>query len=177
MDVEIRSEKKSRAFFFDRDGVINADHGYVFRIGDFHFMEGIFPVLRHLSAKGYLLIVVTNQSGIGRGYYTENDFDTLTAWMNQQLVDEGVELAAVYHCPHSPDAGCGCRKPEPGMFLLAEKEHNLDLSLSWMMGDKVSDMQAAEAAGIENRVLLGTMPPSESTHTIGSIDELLTLPI
>lgn len=177
MDFEIQPEKKLRAFFFDRDGVINADHGYVFRVDDFHFMEDVFPVLRSLSAKGYLLIVVTNQSGIGRGYYTEEDFNTLTDWMRQQLSDEGIEIAAVYSCPHSPEAGCDCRKPAPGMFLRAGREHDLDLSASWMIGDKESDMQAAEAAGISNRVLLGTGPSSCHTHAVSSLGELLELSV
>lgn len=166
-----------QAFFLDRDGVINTDHGYVSRIGDFSFMEGIFQVLRDLSAKGYLLIVVTNQSGIGRGYYTEEDFNALTDWMLKQLSAEGIELAAVYSCPHSPEEGCDCRKPAPGMFFQAEAEHHLDLSASWMLGDKESDMQAAEAAGVKNRVLLGTASSTCFTHRISSINELLTLPV
>jgi D-glycero-D-manno-heptose 1,7-bisphosphate phosphatase len=177
MSREMYQELGRQAFFLDRDGVINVDHGYVYRSDNFQFMEGIVSVLKRLSAKGYLLIVVTNQSGIGRGYYTEEDFNTLTSWMRQQLSDEGIEFTAVYSCPHSPDEGCDCRKPAPGMFLQAGMEYNLDLSASWMVGDKESDMQAAAAAGISNRVLLGTRSSSCCTHTILSINELLTLPI
>lgn len=177
MSDEVLQTERRQAFFLDRDGVINVDHGYVSRIDDFFFMDGIFPVLRYLSAKGYLLIVVTNQSGIGRGYYTEEDFNTLTVWMSKQFSDEGIELTAVYSCPHSPEESCACRKPAPGMFFQAEVEHNLDLSASWMLGDKESDMQAAQAAGIKNRVLLGTGPSTCFTHRISSINELLTLPV
>lgn len=177
IDNETQLTEKREAFFLDRDGVINTDHGYVSRIEDFHFTEGVFPVLRSLSAKGYLLIVVTNQSGIGRGYYTEQDFQKLTVWMRQRLADEGIELTAVYSCPHSPEAGCDCRKPAPGMLTQAGREHNLDLSSSWMVGDKESDMQAAEAAGIPNRVFVGSGPSTSGTHTVSSINELLTLSI
>ncbi|MDH3346384.1 MAG: D-glycero-beta-D-manno-heptose 1,7-bisphosphate 7-phosphatase [Kiritimatiellaceae bacterium] len=177
IDNKTQPREKRVAFFLDRDGVINTDHGYVSRIEDFHFTEGIFPVLRGLSAKGYLLIVITNQSGIGRGYYTKQDFEKLTVWMRQRLSTEGIELTAVYSCPHSPDEGCDCRKPAPGMLVQAGREHNLDLSLSWMVGDKESDMQAAEAVGISNRVLLGEGPSISGTHTVSSINELLTLSI
>jgi D-glycero-D-manno-heptose 1,7-bisphosphate phosphatase len=171
------SKERPRAFFLDRDGVVNTDHGYVSCVEDFHFMEGLFPVLRSLSAQGYLLVVVTNQSGIGRGYYTDEDFQKLTVWMRRRLSDEGIELAAVYRCPHRPEAGCDCRKPAPGMLLQAQRELDLDLSASWMVGDKESDMQAAEAAGIPNRVLLGTGSSASGTHTVSSLSELLALSV
>ena len=177
MDAETGTEKGRRAFFLDRDGVINVDHGYVFRTVDFEFMANVFPVLRSLSAKGYLLVVVTNQSGIGRGYYTAEDCRKLTDWMLQRLSEEGVGVAAVYSCPHSPEAGCDCRKPAPGMFLQAERELGLDLSASWMLGDKESDMQAAEAAGIPNRVFLGTAVPESATYAVAVLDEVLDLPV
>jgi len=140
-------------------------------------MADIIPVLRSLSAKGYLLVVVTNQSGIGRGYYTEEDFQKLTDWMLQYLSEEGVDVAAVYSCPHSPEEGCGCRKPAPGMLLQAERELGLDLSASWMLGDKESDMRAAKAAGIPNRVFLGAKPSPLSTHAVASLGKLLEFPL
>jgi D-glycero-D-manno-heptose 1,7-bisphosphate phosphatase len=164
-----------KAFFLDRDGVINVDHGYVFRMEDFEFMDGIFPVLRELLSRGYKLIVVTNQSGIGRGYYTEEDFRRLTAWMTEQLASEGIELAGIYSCPHSPESDCGCRKPAPGMFLQAIRELGIDPGRSWMIGDKPSDMAAAFAAGIRNRVLIGDAVSAQSTHRISELSELLTL--
>ena len=165
------------AFFFDRDGVINVDHGYVSRAEDFEFMPGIFPVLRALAERGFRLVIVTNQSGIGRGYYGVADFHALTDWMLQRFSDEGVHIDAVYHCPHAPDEQCSCRKPEPEMFFQAEKELGINLSSSWMIGDKESDMQAALAAGIPCRVLLGTVTSSLCTHRVQSIDELMALPI
>lgn len=166
-----------KAFFLDRDGVINIDHGYVSKIEDFQFIEDLFPVLRTLSAKGYALIVVTNQSGIGRGYYTEEDFRTLTAWMEKQLAEQGVFLTGIYSCPHDPDEKCGCRKPAPGMFLQAIREHGIDPESSWMIGDKSSDLAAAESAGIRNRVLIGGAVSGHSTHTISRLSELLELPV
>lgn len=166
-----------KAFFFDRDGVINVDHGYVSNIGDFEFMDGIFPVMQALAEKGYKLIVITNQSGIGRGFYTVEDFQQVTEWMTRRFTEEGVELTAVYSCPHAPGAGCGCRKPEPGMFLQAIREHNIDPARSWMIGDKDDDMVAAGAAGICNRVLLGDADPVHSTQVISKLSELLELPV
>jgi len=168
---------QQKAVFLDRDGVINVDHGYVSNIEDFEFADDVFPVMRSLTEKGYALIVVTNQSGIGRGYYTEEDFQTLTSWMLSRFAEEGVEISAVYHCPHSPEADCACRKPAPGMLLRAIREHSIDPEASWMVGDKSSDMEAAEAAGICNRVLLGDAVSGHSTRRITKISDLLSLPI
>jgi D-glycero-D-manno-heptose 1,7-bisphosphate phosphatase len=133
--------------------------------------------MRALAAKGYALIVVTNQSGIGRGYYTEEDFLALTDWMLEQFASEGIWLAGVYSCPHSPESNCACRKPVPGMFLQAIREHGIDPDSSWVIGDKTTDMQAAEAAGIPNRVLIGGADPAHSTRRISKLSELLELPV
>jgi D-glycero-D-manno-heptose 1,7-bisphosphate phosphatase len=157
--------------------VINVDHGYVSKVEDFQFMDGIFPLLRILAEKGYVLVVVTNQSGIGRGYYTEEDFARVTEWMLKHLHAEGVEMDAVYSCPHSPESDCACRKPAPGMFLQAIRELGIDPQSSWMIGDKPSDMEAAAAAGICNRVLLGGAVSGHSTHQISKLTELLELPV
>jgi D-glycero-D-manno-heptose 1,7-bisphosphate phosphatase len=166
-----------KAFFLDRDGVINVDHGYVAKINDFTFMDGVFPVLRAIAAKGYALIIVTNQSGIGRGYYTEEDFKKLTEWMLSRFVEKEIQIAGVYSCPHSPEADCACRKPAPGMFIQAIREHGIDPASSWMIGDKPSDMEAAKVAGICNRVLLGGAVSGHSTHKIMKLNELLDLPL
>lgn len=177
MNSEVKSEIKQKAFFLDRDGVINVDHGYVSSVGEFQFMDNLFDVLRSLSGKGYVLVVVTNQSGIGRGYYTESDFKKLTRWMLRQLSLEGIELAAVYSCSHSPEEGCNCRKPSPGMLLQAERDLGLDLSASWMIGDKESDMEAAKVAGVRNRVFLGTAISEASTYAVSTLLEVLELPV
>lgn len=166
-----------KAFFLDRDGVINIDRGYVSRIQGFTFMDGIFPVLQDIASKGYALIVVTNQSGIGRGYYTQEDFRILTEWMVARFLEQGILIAGVYSCPHRPESRCTCRKPAPGLFFQAIQEHGIDPSLSWMIGDKPSDIVAAAAAGIENRVLLGTADSEQSNYAISELSELLNLPV
>ncbi|MEI8206572.1 MAG: D-glycero-beta-D-manno-heptose 1,7-bisphosphate 7-phosphatase [Kiritimatiellales bacterium] len=166
-----------KAFFLDRDGVINVDHGYVFRIEDFEFIKSVFPVFRQLVEKGYKLVVVTNQSGIGRGYYTEEDFRKLNEWMIQKFAEQNVEIAAVYSCPHAPEEKCSCRKPVPGMFLRAIREYDLDPVRSWMLGDKDTDMAAAETAGIPNRVLMGGAESAHCTHRVAELIEVLDLPV
>jgi D-glycero-D-manno-heptose 1,7-bisphosphate phosphatase len=165
-----------KAAFLDRDGVVNVDHGYVHRIEDFHFQDGIFQACRHLAAQGFLLIVVTNQSGIARGYYSGEDFDRLTAWMTGAFADNGVKISAVYHCPHHPDFGppadrdCDCRKPRPGMIDRAVAEFGLDRAASLMIGDSMSDMQAAKAARLGLRILLA--PNGAEPAAAGAADQV-----
>jgi D-glycero-D-manno-heptose 1,7-bisphosphate phosphatase len=152
-----------RAAFLDRDGVINLDRGYVYRREDFEFVPGALDGARRLHAMGFLLVVATNQSGIGRGFYGEADFEALSAWMRDEFKAAGAPLAGVYHCPHHPtDAigeyrrACDCRKPGPGMLLAAARDLGIDLAASAMFGDKASDLEAARAAGVPLRILLGT---------------------
>lgn len=128
----------------------------MFRQQDFEFVDGVLGACARLSARGFALVVVTNQSGIGRGMYTEADFTQLTEWMRAQFAAAGAPLAGVYYCPHRPEGECDCRKPAPGMLLRAARELRLDLSRSVLFGDKASDLQAAAAAGVPVRVLLGT---------------------
>ncbi len=145
-----------RAAFLDRDGVINIDHGHVYRRDQFEFVPGVLEACATLAAQGFALVVVTNQSGIGRGMYTEADFHLLTAWMAEQFAVANAPLAGIYFCPHGPDDGCACRKPAPGLLLQAARELHLDLERSVLFGDKPSDWEAARAAGIHHRVQLGT---------------------
>ena len=144
-----------KALFLDRDGVINVDHGYVSRIEDFEFVDGILEFIKEAQRKGYLPIVITNQSGIGRGYYTQEDFERLTAHMLEKMQEYGIRIGReqVFHCPHDPDEGCSCRKPMPGMFLAAAERFDVDMEHSIMIGDKPSDVEAAKAAGV-GRVFL-----------------------
>jgi D,D-heptose 1,7-bisphosphate phosphatase len=144
-----------KAAFLDRDGVINLDSGYVHRWEDFVFAAGAISAMRDLQAAGFLLIVVTNQAGIARGYYTTAQFGTLTAQMLGHLEREGVKIAGVYHCPHHPSGSvpalaieCDCRKPAPGLLLAAAREHGVSLADSILIGDKPSDIGAAKAAGV-----------------------------
>jgi D-glycero-D-manno-heptose 1,7-bisphosphate phosphatase len=150
------------AAFLDRDGVINRDHGYVGKWEDFEFLPGAIEGMRLLEQAGYALIVVTNQSGIARGYYTEEDFQELTRRMLEELEIHGVHVTAVYHCPHHPEGvvpelaiNCNCRKPAPGMLLRAAAEHGLSLQDSVMIGDKPSDLDAAKQAGVTKLFIVG----------------------
>lgn len=154
------------AVFLDRDGVINHDEGYVHHPAEFKFIDGVFAACRHLHDLGYRLVIVTNQSGIGRGYYSEADFLTLTTWMREQFAQAGIPLTGVYYCPHVPDetgqTGCNCRKPAPGMLLQAMADHNLEAKSSLMIGDRWSDLEAGVAAGVQRLVLV---QPNQTTST------------
>jgi len=151
------------AIFLDRDGVINVDTGYVYLVDDFKFIDGVIDALLQLKQKGYLLVVVTNQSGIARGMFTEEQFMSLTEWMDWSLADRGVDLDGIYFCPHHPSEGsdqyrksCTCRKPGPDMILDAVKHLDIDLTRSYMVGDKPSDMKAAINAGVAHKILVET---------------------
>lgn len=133
-----------KALFLDRDGTINVDHGYVYRQEDFEFLPGIFDLCRRAQELGFLIIVITNQSGIARGYYTEADYAKITSWMVAQFAEQGISIADVLHCP---DLGGEFRKPEPGLFLLAQRKHGIDMASSVSVGDKPRDIEAAERAG------------------------------
>ncbi len=167
----------NKAVFFDRDGVINVDTGYVGRIEDFAFIEGVIPAMQYAQQQGYLLIIVTNQSGIGRGYYTEDDFQQLTKWMKSELAQQGVIIDAVFHCPHTDSDRCECRKPKPGLFLRAIDKFDVDCDNSWMVGDSERDIEAAVAAGIGHTVFFDTdnNKTTSAQHKISSIDELAAL--
>lgn len=136
------------ALFLDRDGVINVDKHYLYRIADFEWMDGVQALMQQAQQLGYVLVVVTNQSGIGRGYYSEQDFAALSTWMRQTLAAQGIQLAGIYHCPHAPDQECACRKPLPGLLQQAAADLDLDLARSVMIGDKESDVDAGRAAGL-----------------------------
>ncbi|BEO82132.1 D-glycero-beta-D-manno-heptose-1,7-bisphosphate 7-phosphatase [Serratia marcescens] len=154
------------AIFLDRDGTINVDHGYVHEIDNFHFIDGAIDACRELKKMGFALVMVTNQSGIARGKFSEDQFMYLTEWMDWSLADRDVDFDGIYFCPHHPEAVieeyrqvCDCRKPQPGMLLQAQQELNIDMAASYMVGDKPEDMQAAIAAGVGTKVLVRTGKP------------------
>ena len=152
----VSGQKPSPALFLDRDGVINVDHGYVHRIDEFEFLPGIFDLVRFaVHELDWPVIVVTNQAGIGRGLFDEQAFESLTIWMCERFAHEGAPLTKVYHCPYHPEHGIGdyrrdhpWRKPNPGMVLKAQSDFNLDVAGSVLIGDRLTDIQCAEAAGI-----------------------------
>lgn len=176
-----------RALFLDRDGVINHDAGYTSRVENFRLINGIFDLCREATRSGYLLIVVTNQAGIGRGYYSEEDFLALTDWMCNRFMLEGVTITDVFYCPFHPEHGVGDykkdsfdRKPNPGMLLRAAEEHGIDMRRSIMIGDKDSDMQAACKAGVGIRCHYlagddGVILSSAATHKIHLLREGISL--
>lgn len=166
-----------KAVFFDRDGVINKDLGYVYKQEDFIFSEGIFDALRFCKEQGFLLFVVTNQSGIGRGYYTLEDFRTITAYMQKELKTRlGFGFDSVYFCPHDPKEDCICRKPKPGMIAQAKKDYELRLGDCFIIGDKITDMQAGESGEIKHKILIGKLPKEDQKGEFRGISNLHIIP-
>ncbi|MDR1975622.1 MAG: D-glycero-beta-D-manno-heptose 1,7-bisphosphate 7-phosphatase [Campylobacteraceae bacterium] len=163
-----------KAIFLDRDGVINIDKGYVYREEDFVFMPHIFKALSYFQSKNYLLFIVTNQSGIARGYYTEDDFLTLTDYMLKEFEKRDIKITKLYYCPHAPESGCACRKPNPKMLLDAKDEFHIDMSASWLIGDKQSDIEAGINAGVANTIYIGD-GTSKAKYKIKSLDEAVKL--
>ena len=151
------------AVFIDRDGVINVDRGYVHTVDVFEYIDGDLGACKKFKEMGYSLVLVTNQSGIARGIFSEDDFISLTEWMDWNFEDQGIELDGIYYCPHHATEGkgeylqdCDCRKPNPGMLISAQSDLNIDMSKSLMIGDKADDMKAAIAADVAFKVLVRT---------------------
>ena len=155
-----------RALFLDRDGVINQNHGYVFKQNNFDFIDGIFDVALYAQKLKYKLIIITNQAGIGRGYYSEDQFHNLSRWMCEQFAEAGSPISKVYFSPYHPTAGVGMylkddysRKPHPGMILQAQQDFDIDLSDSVLIGDQATDIQAGVAAGVGTNLLFSQVKP------------------
>ena len=145
---------KKRAVFLDRDGTINVEKDYLYKIEDFEFIPGAPEAIKKLKDAGFLVIVVSNQSGVARGYYDEHAVETLHRHIQDELAVFGTSVDAFYFCPHHPDKGigayrvdCDCRKGSPGMLLQAAEEHDVDLQQSYMVGDKLADIEAGQRAG------------------------------
>ena len=171
-----------KALFLDRDGVVNRELSYLSRAEQVEWVPGLWDLCARARDAGFLLIVVTNQSGIARGMYSEEDFHALMAWMRDQFLAQGVEMAAYYYCPHHPEHGigeykrdCADRKPNPGMLLHAAREFSLDLGQCVMVGDRCSDIAAANAAGIGKMFLLAGTETERCADEFISIDKLSDL--
>ena len=166
-----RPDTTRKALFLDRDGIINVERDYVHRADDFTFSDGIFDLCRAAGRHGFLIVVITNQSGIARGLYTEEDFAAITQWMIGKFAAEGVTIAKVYHSPYHPEAAIdryrldhADRKPSPGMILRARDDLKLDLEASVLIGDRLSDIEAGRRAGIPRLCLI----PHESVSISNS---------
>lgn len=169
-----------RALFLDRDGVINVDHGYVSRVEDFEWIDGIFDLCRSANARGDAIVIVTNQGGIGLGLYTEEAFRQLSRWMLDELAKRNIRIARVIGCPHHPRAireaykvPCICRKPEPGMIMRGVSDFAIDASASALIGDNRSDIEAAKRANIGRRIWLANS--QEQALKLHDADTVATL--
>jgi D-glycero-D-manno-heptose 1,7-bisphosphate phosphatase len=158
---------KRRALFLDRDGVVNEDTGYLHRATECRFVTGVFDMAAAFAGRGFDIVIATNQSGIGRGYFSEADFQAFMTWMRGEFARRGVAIAAVYHCPDHPTEGVGnyrrdnpWRKPLPGMLLQAAADLGLDLADSWCVGDKPSDVEAGRAAGVGTLIRYDPQAPA-----------------
>ena len=166
-----------KALFLDRDGVINVEKDYLYKIEDFEFIDGIVELCRYYQDNGYKIFVVTNQSGIARGYYSEDDFAKLSKWIIKEFSKYGIDITKTYHCPHHPDINgkCECRKPKPKMLLDAEKEFDLDMKNSIMIGDKERDIEAGLNAGVGKTYLFDeskTIEKSKATKIVSKLEDI-----
>jgi D-glycero-D-manno-heptose 1,7-bisphosphate phosphatase len=156
-----------RFVFLDRDGTLVRDKGYTHKLADYELLPGVREGLLRMSRAGFALAVVTNQSGIGRGYYGEADLQAFQAHLFADLERSGVRFERTLFCPHVPDAGCTCRKPAPGLLWRAREELGADLAASWVVGDRVCDVELAQRAGCRGAVLVG-----EDATRLGELGEI-----
>jgi len=166
-----------KALFLDRDGVINVEKAYLYKVEDFEFINGIIDLCLHYESLGFIIIVVTNQSGIARGYYSEEDFSILTSFMIKEFSSHKVNIAHVYHCPHheSISGKCECRKPLAGMLLQANKDYDIDLKNSIIIGDKERDVEAGLNAGLLETYLFDEsklIRESKATKIVYTLDQI-----
>ncbi len=168
----------NKAIILDRDGTINVEKDYLHKIEDFEFEKGVIEGLKILSQLGYIFIVVTNQSGIARGYYSEEDLEILNNHIGEILLKEGIKIEKFYYCPHHPEKGvgkykveCNCRKPNPGMLEEAIKEFNIDREKSFMIGDNISDIEA----GIRAKVTPILVETGHGVEHLKKVDEMKVL--
>lgn len=144
----------NKALFLDRDGVINKNFGHVHRIENFKFRKGIFELVKFFHDKSFLIIVVTNQAGIGKGLYSEDEFKSLNQWMFSKFREKNIKITETFFCPHKLEDKCNCRKPNPGMLLKAIKDYNIDIDSSFLIGDKESDIVAGKSVNIRHNLIV-----------------------
>jgi len=162
---------KTKALFLDRDGVVNVDEGYVYQPERFQFIDGIFALGRAAQDAGYIIIIVTNQAGVARGFYEEADVDRIHEWMRERFDEQGVRVQAVYYCPFHVDGvieryrgQSDRRKPNPGMLIEAATDHGVDLASSVLIGDRGSDIEAGRRAGVGTLIMFDPSASPELTE-------------
>lgn len=172
----------NKAAFFDRDGIINQDLHYVYRPKDIVFLEGIFDFLHYVQERGFMLFIITNQSGIAKKYFSEKQFLFLTKWIEKQFRTQGIHIKKTYYAPYGPSLETSSesfdpfdRKPNPGMIFKAQKEFQIDLTKSFLVGDRSSDIQAGIAAGIPLNILLNKNDASSSNNVTCPVISAVTL--
>jgi len=169
-----------KGLFLDRDGVINIDYGYVNTKEKFHFQDGVFEVVSKAKRLGYQVIIITNQSGIGRGYYSEENFNQLMSWVKDKFRNKNGDIDAIYFCPHHPTYGkgkylvnCECRKPKPGMLIKAIKDLNIDPHKSILIGDKETDIEAGRLAKIKTILKLKNSVDERHSINIKQVSDII----
>lgn len=174
-------EKMKKACFLDRDGVLIEDAHYLKNPEDVKIIHGAYEALKRLKAAGFLCIVTSNQSGIARGYFTEDNIKAVQKRISQDLAEQDLAIDAWYNCPHHPKGTvpeyakeCNCRKPAPGMILQAAKDYDIDVKSSFMIGDKFSDLKAASNAGVPVGILVRTGHGKEEIETHGTSGVIIT---
>lgn len=167
---ELKNQKK--ALFLDRDGVINRDFSYVYELEKLEFMPNIFKITKFFQDKGYLIFIITNQSGVGRGYFSKEQMNIFNNAILDEFSNHQINIAKIYACLHTPDDNCECRKPKIGLIKMAASEYNIDLANSVFIGDKPSDMQAAFNANIKNRYLFSDSENYENAKKISDLTEI-----
>ena len=157
-----------KILFLDRDGVVNIDKHFVSKIEDIVFVEGIFQLCKYFEEHDYQIIIATNQSGIARGLFSEQEFQAIMFFILEEFRRHGIVVLACFHCPHGPEDNCTCRKPMPGLFTQALRQFNTEAENCISIGDRERDIEAALAAGISQNYLLQD-PQMNTGHFLGSI--------
>lgn len=169
-----KNEELNKAVFLDRDGVINFDYGYIGTIDRFKIIPGVVESLKIFQLHKYLIIIITNQSGIGRRYFSITDYEKVNKHMKKIFSDNKVYITDVFHCPHVPEDNCFCRKPKPGMLIDAIKRYKIDVNKSILFGDHVRDILAGINAGIKENIMINDNPDKFKSYlTYPSLDKYL----
>ncbi|MCX6076339.1 MAG: D-glycero-beta-D-manno-heptose 1,7-bisphosphate 7-phosphatase [Campylobacterales bacterium] len=168
------SKTTNKALFLDRDGVINVDYDYVHKVEKFEFIDGIFELCRYYQNLDFMIFVITNQSGISRGYYSEEAFTQLSLWMVEEFAKHNIEIKKVYHCPHHPETtgDCSCRKPQAGMLLDAQEEFDIDLENSVLVGDNERDIESGLKAGLHETYLFDVSNSAKNSKASRIVSKL-----